>query len=206
MNRVVKKVSMLIGGIAVAAIGFQSCVSDPNSPGLEYMPDMARSPSLHAYQEYDRNPEHMEAQKPVEGSIARGYMPYMLPNTPEGYAEAANLKNALPYSEANLNKGKEIYGKFCIQCHGKKGEGDGAVAQNPKWPGPPPAYNGSLKNLPAGQIFHSITYGKGYMGSHASQLTQEERWKLVFYVQQLQGHDVAALYTTDNTNTENEGV
>ena len=36
-------------------------------------------------------------------------------------------------------------------------------------------------------MFHSITYGKGTMGSHASQLTQEERWKLVYYVQKLQG-------------------
>jgi hypothetical protein len=44
-----------------------------------------------------------------------------------------------------------------------------------------------LKNLPEGKIFHTLTYGKGTMGSHASQLTQEERWKLVFYVQKLQG-------------------
>ena len=29
------------------------------------------------------------------------------------------------------------------------------------------------------------------MGSHASQLTQEERWKLVYYVQKLQGPKVA---------------
>jgi hypothetical protein len=34
------------------------------------------------------------------------------------------------------------------------------------------------------------------MGSHASQLTQEERWKLVFYVQKLQGPKETASDTT----------
>ncbi len=33
-----------------------------------------------------------------------------------------------------------------------------------------------------GKMFHTITYGKGLMGSHSSQLTQEERWKLVHYI------------------------
>jgi hypothetical protein len=36
------------------------------------------------------------------------------------------------------------------------------------------------------------------MGSHASQLTQEERWKLVYYVQKLQGPKTVA---TDSTKT-----
>ena len=81
--------------------------------------------------------------------------------------------------------GEVLYGKFCIHCHGATGAGDGKVGG--KLPGPPPAYNGALKNLPEGKIFHTLTYGKGTMGSHASQLTQEERWKLVFYVQKLQG-------------------
>ena len=31
-------------------------------------------------------------------------------------------------------------------------------------------------------MFHTITYGKGLMGAHASQLTQEERWLLVMYI------------------------
>ena len=37
------------------------------------------------------------------------------------------------------------------------------------------------------------------MGSHASQLTQEERWKLVCYVQKLQGPKEVAV--TDSTKT-----
>jgi hypothetical protein len=31
------------------------------------------------------------------------------------------------------------------------------------------------------------------MGAHSSQLTQEERWKLVYYVQKLQGPKIVAV-------------
>ncbi len=34
-------------------------------------------------------------------------------------------------------------------------------------------------------MFHTLTYGKGLMGSHASQLTKTERWKTVHWVQNL---------------------
>jgi hypothetical protein len=37
------------------------------------------------------------------------------------------------------------------------------------------------------------------MGSHASQLTQEERWKLVYYVQKLQGPKTVAVDSTAKT-------
>ena len=50
----------------------------------------------------------------------------------------------------------------------------------------PQAYNGPLKDLPEGKMFHTLTYGKGAMGSHASQLTKVERWKVIAFVKKLQ--------------------
>lgn len=133
------------------------------------------------------------AKLPVAGTVARGFVPYAYPNTPEGYEAAGlNLRNPLDAAmrETWEKQGEELYGKFCVHCHGATGAGDGKVAA--KLPGPPPAYDGALKNLPEGKIFHSITYGKNSMGSHASQLTAEERWKLVYYVQKLQGPKTTA--------------
>jgi len=175
-------------GLLVA--GFSACGKrDANSPGVEFMPDMYRSPSLEYYQTHTVDGDTVyNAQKPVVGTISRGYMPYAYENTTQGYEAAGlNLKNPLTTlsHEEYEKQGEEIYGKFCVHCHGATGGGDGKVAG--KLPGAPPAYNGTLKNLPEGKIFHSITYGKGLMGQHASQLTQEERWKLVYYVQKLQG-------------------
>ena len=129
---------------------------------------------------------------PVAGTISRGFIPYVYANTPDGYEQAGlYLRNPIAFSEAVEKDGEVLYSKFCIHCHGATGMGDGKVGA--KLPGPPPAYNGTLKNLPEGKIFHTITYGKGSMGSHSSQLTQEERWKLVYFVQKLQGPKMVAM-------------
>ncbi len=193
MNNKVTKIFSLIAIYGVAVIGLMSCSkNDPNSPGVEYMPDMYRSPSLETNLfnvvenedgTFDTIPSNL---LPVEGTISRGNVPYALPNTYEGYKAAADLIMMLEKTDANMAEGKRLYGIYCSPCHGKNGEGDGKVGD--KLPGPPPSYKTVLKDLPAGQIFHSVTYGKGLMGSHSSQLSQEERWQVVMYVQKLQGN------------------
>ena len=186
------------GTFAVMLVaGFTSCgKKDANSPGFEFMPDMYRSPSVENYRTYIIGDDTLNsAMLPVKGTIARGYMPYVYPNTPEGYEQAGlYLKNPIALTAEVEKEGEVLYGKFCIHCHGATGAGDGKVGG--KLPGPPPAYNGALKNLPEGKIFHSITYGKNSMGNHSSILNTEERWKLVHYVQKLQGPKTVA---TDST-------
>jgi len=188
------KISTIINlkSVAVAAVlALSSCSNAPNSPGYEYMPDMYRTPGFKYYNaQVNANGDTIySAMKPVTGTIARGHMP----GIPAGmdYEKAGMwLKNPIPGSEAVLKDGEVLYGKFCVHCHGESGHGDGKVGA--KLPGAPPAYDGALKNLPEGKIFFSITNGKGLMGSHASQLSVEERWKLVHYVQKLQGPKATA--------------
>lgn len=194
--------SAALAGLLLA--GFTSCgKKDPNSPGVEFMPDMYRSPSMEVYGTTVVDGDTINAMStrllPVKGSVARGYVPYAYPNTAEGYEMAGtSLHNPLPAANRAMyeQEGEVLYGKFCLHCHGATGAGDGKVGA--KLPGPPPAYNGALKNLPEGKIFHTLTYGKGTMGSHASQLDQTERWKLVYFVQKLQGPKEVA---TDSTKT-----
>jgi len=173
--------------IAVSAcVYLVGCTSDPQSPGVEYMPDMYRTQALEPYAGNGIFADSMEARLPVNGTIPRGYLPYGIPNTNEGYEMAGQLlKDPYPASEEVIAEGKEIFTKFCEHCHGKSGMGDGptVTAGHP----PPPAYSSaSLQNLPEGKMFHTITYGKNFMGPHASQLSVEERWKVIRYVQTLQ--------------------
>jgi mono/diheme cytochrome c family protein len=188
MNKQATSIISLLAVCGCFAIAFSSCGSkDPNSPGVEFMPDMYRSPSLETNMAYVdmNNGDTLEANRmPVAGTVARGYLPYAYPATPEGYeAAGANLRNPVANNERNIKEGEELYGKFCVHCHGKGGEGDGLVGA--KLPGPPPAYS-TLKELPDGKMFHSISYGKGLMGPHAPLMSQEERWKVVHYIRKLQ--------------------
>lgn len=204
-----KAISLGLFGVAVMAVG---CKNDPLSPGVEYMPDMYRSPS---YETYSVNPfygDSMSNRKPVPGTVTKGdrwnnvfspdAIPYPYENTPEGYEASAQNKNPLQRTEQFVAEGKVAYEKFCVHCHGATGMGDGTIVANGKFPGPPPAYNGPLKGLPEGKIFHSITYGKGLMGSHASQLSKTDRWKVTMYVQELQGNGGAGAATDTAAATQ----
>lgn len=195
--------------VGTVSISMTSCWKhDPNSPGTEFMPDMYRSPSLETNMAYiDMNTgDTLQANRlPVKGTIARGHMPYPYANDTSGYAAAGKfLHNPYAKSDKNLAEGEALYGKFCVHCHGASGAGDGLVAG--KLPGPPPSYSGPLKGLPEGKIFHSITYGKGMMGGHASQLTQEERWKVVLFVQKLQNPNGGATAEAPAAATDSAAV
>jgi len=196
---------------------------DPNSPGVEYMPDMYRSPAMEAYVDFGQDPyvfteevakeqrQRQSARLPVAGTIpfamdaskAQFNMPYNYPNTVDGYEAAGlNLKSPIMMTEATVEQGKVIYTKFCMHCHGETGQGDGGVVKNGNYP-VPPSYTGPLKDLPEGKIFHSLVYGKNIaMGPHASQLNKEERWLVVQYVKYLQnGGKMSASAPSDTTTT-----
>jgi mono/diheme cytochrome c family protein len=53
-----------------------------------------------------------------------------------------------------------------------------------------------LKKMAEGTMFHSLTYGKGQMGSYASQLNVKQRWMVIAYIKQKQGPAVAATDVT----------
>lgn len=186
-----------------AATLLGACVTDPNSPGLEFMPDMYRGPAIEAYVDYGMDPYHfgyaqydslngrLSARKPVPGTIAfagenmQFNMPYPIPNTPEGYEASVALKSPLAFNKVHVEKGKDLYKIMCIHCHGEKGKGDGAISRNGHIEGIP-EYSGKLADLEEGKMYHSIHYGKGLMGAHSSQMSQKERWQVIQYVQVLQ--------------------
>ena len=174
----------------VAVISISSC-QEEGGLAPEYMPDMYRSPSIETYVDYgevrggltdEKMVNTSNARQPVAGTIPRGYMPYAYKNTPEDYELAGqNLKNPIVFTDEVLNDGKELFGMFCVHCHGDKGQGDGTLVQRDKFPPIPTKFAPGLA-ISEGKMFHTITYGKGLMGAHASQLNQEERWKLVHYI------------------------
>lgn len=191
--------------MAFTVLAMTGCVNNPDSPGLEYMPDMYRSPAIEAYVDYGQDPYLVgdaiadaqrvvqSARQPVAGTIPFApdamefTMPYPFPNTVEGY-EAAGMALNSPLTvvgQAELEAGMEVYALMCIQCHGELGKGDGALSRNGHIQGIP-SYSEKLKDLPEGKMFHTLTYGKGLMGSHASQLSQKDRWLVIEYLKILQ--------------------
>ena len=178
--------------IVLGVVFISSCKNEGR--GYEYMPDMYRSPSLETYGVNNFFSDSLNARYPVSGTIARGKLstfPY--DKTLEGYLSAKDAVNPVEGTAANIEEGKKLYSMFCKHCHGQNGAGGGTI-NHPVYSAVP-HYNDNkterrcglpMSKLTAGHLFHAITYGLNAMGPHASQLTEEERWKIVLYVQELQ--------------------
>ncbi|WP_308378388.1 c-type cytochrome [Parapedobacter tibetensis] len=148
------------------------------------------------------------AQTPPTGTTPVGFERFAYVNTVQDYERAgAELTNPLEKTEKVMAEGAALYQVYCAVCHGAEGRGDGSITKDRElvtkserrmlenFP-PPPSYaasdsinssrGGAMKDLTDGKIYHTITYGVNLMGSHASQLSPEERWKVVMYVRELQ--------------------
>jgi mono/diheme cytochrome c family protein len=94
------------------------------------------------------------------------------------HLQYAKEKNPIPTNEQSIIKGKEIYGKHCLRCHGEAGKG-----------GTGPSLTGKIlmHGDTDGEIFHSVTDGmKGTaMKGFKKELTKDMRWHLVNYIRSL---------------------
>jgi len=91
-----------------------------------------------------------------------------------------------PRSPALIERGRSTYGIYCISCHGERGAGDGSVAPtlNPR------PRNFATDKFKQGSSVTQIfaTLGKGVPGTAMvkfTNLSEEERWALAWYVLEL---------------------
>ncbi|MCF7567473.1 cytochrome c [Sabulilitoribacter arenilitoris] len=173
-------IKILVLAVVLIAV---SCKKD-TAPNYQFMPNMYQSEGYETYGEA-AFPNGIEAQLPAQGSVARGYIPFDIENTTEGYELAkATLMSPLDSTQVNLERGKKLYDIYCGICHGNKGDGQGKLVKREKILGIP-SYDDAGRAITAGSTYHTIYYGKNAMGSYANQLNEEERWQVVSYVLKL---------------------
>lgn len=140
-------------------------------------------------------------RKPVEGTVARGFIPYP-------YKGEANPKEVLsnPYfpTKENLALGKAKFNTFCSPCHGYFADGDSRLRG--QFPNPPSLHSKRAMDFSDGMIYHIITNGQNAMPSYASQITREERWAIVNYVRVLQRAKNASESDLSEINKETGNV
>ncbi|WP_405293842.1 c-type cytochrome [Algibacter sp. Ld11] len=170
-------IKILVIAVVLLAV---SCKKD-TAPNYQFMPNMYESAGYETYGEAAFK-DGVEAQIPVEGSVARGHVPFDIENSTAGYELAkATLKSPLRAEDIDAERGKELYNIYCGICHGTKGNGQGNLVKREKILGIP-SYDDAGRAINAGSIYHTIYYGKNAMGSYANQINEEERWQVVDYV------------------------
>lgn len=188
--------------ISVVAAGFLAGCGAGDKPGYSYMPDMTYSK---AYETYASTSDLEKAgvfynRKPVAGTVARGegaeFM-FTLKHDSAGYAQSAFLKNPLDSAneKIDMKEAERLYLVNCGICHGAKLDGNGPLfngGDGPYTAAPKDLMGADMKALTAGTMFYSVTYGKGQMGSYASQLNPKQRWEIIAFIKQKQGGSAPA--------------
>jgi mono/diheme cytochrome c family protein len=165
----------------VAAASLTGCGASRDRRAYEYMPDMARDPAYKAYAPNPVTRDGLTLQRPVSGTIPRGYQPFHFGSgEPEAERAGRELHNPYSANPRTLEEGKALFETYCAVCHGAQGRGDGPISA--KIPAPPSYVSDRLMEFQPGRFFHVITLGTGKMPSYASQLSADERWKIVTYV------------------------
>jgi hypothetical protein len=131
---------------------------------------------------------------PVEGTVARGFIPYEYQGLPDSIAKP--MFNPLPFTKEVLEKGRNRFNSYCSPCHGYFAKGDSRLRG--LFPNPPSLHTDKVRNWPDGNIYNVITNGQNNMPSYAKSISREDRWAIVNYVRVLQ----RALNAKDSDMTE----
>ncbi len=187
-----KKLSII--AIVALVAGIWGCSDVKRTPGRVYMPDMAYSRAYETYSATNNLDSNgiRYSKKPVPGTIKRGEV-FPFPYGPDkvgdstNYVASKSVANPLPALNAvQMAEADRLYQINCGICHGSKLDGNGPLYNAGAGP-----YAAAPRNLltdpvvtgmPDGQMFYSITYGKGQMGPYGPQLSTTQRWMLVHYI------------------------
>jgi len=97
-----------------------------------------------------------------------------------------NLPNPVPATEASLDRGEELFLRFCAPCHGPNGDGVSAYILPGGYP-PTPLVADHVKEFTDGYIYGMIRVGGLVMPSYGHRITHFDRWNVVNYLRVLQG-------------------
>jgi mono/diheme cytochrome c family protein len=201
-----KKFLIVAGCIALGAVMTGCGGANGEDPGESYMPDMYYARAYEAYGYNNVEGEFDSLQRrgirytamPVPGTMARGDQnSFHLTGDSAGLRAAQGLRNPLDADSTlrgyyDIKEAERLYLVNCGICHGDKLDGNGPLWNNGNgaYPAMPRPLNIPETKIPAmteGHYFHVITFGKGSMGSYASQLRPEQRWAVIKYIRTRQG-------------------
>jgi mono/diheme cytochrome c family protein len=91
-----------------------------------------------------------------------------------------------------LERGCDRFTIYCEPCHGGVGDGNGVTKRYGM--GATPTYHDDrLRKMAEGEIFNTITNGKGEMNPYGDKLAPADRWAVIAYVRALQRAQAATL-------------
>ncbi len=196
-----KRFTYITSILITAVVVISSCNDVRRDTGSTYMPDMAYSRAYESYAGRDsaiftsnmlnKGEKIFYNNTPAAGTIKRGEQFYRptLTDTTGTYNLSGAMKNpydTIAMDKAVMDEAGRLFNVNCGICHGAKGAGNGPIAAAGHVGGVANLTTDAYIKMTDGTMYHSITYGKGVMGSYASQITKAQRWMIIKYIRTLQ--------------------
>ncbi len=176
-------------------------------PPFEIFPDMNYQDKVKDQQPSAFFADGNSAREPIPGTVA---MEMPAPTTPQesywatGKWDATHYGNGIPVHDArdggralaidddNMVRGRERFNISCAVCHGAAGDGQGVVTKYGVT-GVAGYHTDRLRQVPDGNLFDTISNGRGQMLGYGYNITIDDRWRIVMYVRALQRSQNAPL-------------
>lgn len=151
---------------------------------------LAAAAAVAACERIDRNMWDNPAFKPQEEPVRlppKDSIPTKGLERIPSLAEGGRLASPVKGTESELLRGKELYGIFCVPCHGESGAGDGLVGKK-YVPAPANLRAGSrAARRTDGEIFVIVSDGLGGMPAFRADLSPGDRWRTIAHMRTLKG-------------------
>lgn len=172
------------------------------NPPWELFPDMNYQPKVKDQQPSAFFANGMASRMPVAGTVAEE-MPAVIDYWASGKWDATHWGDGIPVhasrngqrglevSDSDMARGRERYSINCAVCHGAAGDGKGITSQ---YGINATSYQSDrIRNMSDGEIFNTITNGKGQMLGYGYNIAIDDRWRIIMYIRALQHSENAQL-------------
>ena len=180
----------------VGVLGFRG--THFRKPPLYIFPDMERQPKLRPQTVNSFFDNGMSSRLPVARTVARSqpiqvadqrvYAWQDIPIATGFVTGTTNFVelNPLPVTAELLQRGRQVFDINCAACHSKLGDGNGTPKRINAMAVVANLHDKRIVELTDGELFNTVSHGKGLMQGYAGNLPIQDRWAAVAYLRALQ--------------------
>jgi mono/diheme cytochrome c family protein len=200
---------IIVGLLGLLIVGWAGFRGDKRTEQpIEIFPDMDKQAKIKAQSDSTFFADAQGARNPIAGTVPLGLSS---PATSLGDVKAPVFGHSSDYyhtgrfgdfwgdglpaqikaDAALIRRGGERYGIYCAVCHGHAADGAGitgkygiAAIANLMLPSFSDPKDATYRT--DGDIFHTISYGKGQMGGYGGMIPVDDRWAIIAYLRTLQ--------------------
>jgi mono/diheme cytochrome c family protein len=180
----------------VGLLGFRG--SHFRKPPLYIFPDMERQPKLRPQTANAFFADGLSSRLPVAGTIARSEpirmgdkLVYAWQDSPVTTGRVTGTTNfietnPLPVTDELLQRGELVFNITCAACHSRIGDGNGVPKRINAMAVVANLHDKRIVELSDGELFNTVSYGKGLMQGYSPTLNIRDRWAAIAYLRALQ--------------------